>query len=35
MVEKKAGNIYGSATNKLLICFVDDLNMPFVDKYGT
>jgi dynein heavy chain len=35
MVEKKAGNTYGSATNKVLVCFIDDLNMPFVDKYYT
>lgn len=35
MVEKKSGKTFGSATNKVLICFIDDLNMPFVDKYGT
>lgn len=35
MVEKKAGTTFGSATNKTIICFIDDLNMPYVDKYGT
>ena len=35
MVEKKSGKNYGSATNKTLIYFIDDMNMPYVDKYGT
>ena len=35
MVEKKSGKNFGSATGKVLICFIDDLNMPYVDKYGT
>lgn len=35
MVEKKSGKTFGSATNKTLICYIDDLNMPYVDKYGT
>jgi len=35
MVEKKNGRNYGSATNKVLICFIDDFNMPYVDKYYT
>lgn len=35
MVSKKSGKTYGSALNKVLICFIDDLNMPRVDKYGT
>lgn len=35
MVEKKSGRTFGSATNKVLICFLDDLNMPYVDKYYT
>ena len=34
-VEKKSGKTYGLPANKLLIYFIDDLNMPFVDKYGT
>ena len=34
-VEKKSGRTYGLPANKLLIYFIDDLNMPFVDKYGT
>lgn len=35
MVEKKSGKTFGSATGKALICFIDDMNMPYVDKYGT
>jgi dynein heavy chain len=35
MVVKKSGKTFGSAGNKTLICFVDDMNMPYVDKYGT
>ena len=35
MIEKKGGKTYGSATNKVLVFFIDDMNMPYVDKYGT
>lgn len=35
MLEKKSGKTFGSATNKVLIAFIDDLNMPYVDFYGT
>lgn len=35
MLDKKSGRTYGSAMNKTLIAFIDDLNMPYVDKYGT
>lgn len=35
MLDKKSGKTYGSASNKVLIAFIDDLNMPYVDKYGT
>lgn len=35
MVEKKTGKTFGSSQNKILICYIDDLNMPYVDKYGT
>jgi dynein heavy chain len=35
MLEKKSGKTFGSATNKVLIAFIDDLNMPYVDVYGT
>ncbi|KAJ3220317.1 hypothetical protein HK099_004389 [Clydaea vesicula] len=34
-LEKKAGKNYGPPGNKKLIYFLDDLNMPEVDKYGT
>ena len=30
MLDKKSGKTYGSAMNKTLIAFIDDLNMPFV-----
>ena len=35
VLDKKSGKAYGSAMNKTLIAFIDDLNMPYVDKYGT
>ncbi|XP_058038720.1 dynein axonemal heavy chain 11-like [Ahaetulla prasina] len=34
-LEKKAGRNYGPVGNKKLIYFIDDLNMPEVDVYGT
>ncbi|XP_049809049.1 dynein beta chain, ciliary [Schistocerca nitens] len=34
-LEKKAGRNYGPPGNKTLIYFVDDMNMPEVDAYGT
>ncbi|XP_039198067.1 dynein heavy chain 11, axonemal isoform X1 [Crotalus tigris] len=34
-LEKKAGHNYGPVGNKKLIYFIDDLNMPEVDVYGT
>jgi hypothetical protein len=34
-LEKKAGVNYGPPGNKNLIYFVDDLNMPMLDKYET
>ena len=34
-LEKKAGKNYGPPGTKRLIYFVDDLNMPAVDLYGT
>eukprot|EP01047_Picozoa_sp_COSAG01_P077298 COSAG01_NODE_13872_length_1525_cov_0.963534_1_plen_94_part_10 len=34
-LEKKAGIVYGPPGNKTLIYFIDDLNMPVVDTYGT
>ena len=34
-LEKKAGKVYGPPGNKRLIYFIDDMNMPEVDKYFT
>nr|XP_056713421.1 dynein axonemal heavy chain 11 [Euleptes europaea] len=34
-LEKKAGRNYGPVGNKKLIYFIDDMNMPEVDVYGT
>ncbi|NXG18699.1 DYH17 protein, partial [Grallaria varia] len=34
-LEKKSGRIYGPHGTKRLVYFIDDMNMPEVDKYGT
>ncbi|XP_018352750.1 PREDICTED: dynein heavy chain 9, axonemal-like [Trachymyrmex septentrionalis] len=34
-LEKKAGRNYGPPGKKLLVYFIDDMNMPEVDTYGT
>lgn len=34
-LEKKAGRKFAPPTAKRLIYFIDDLNMPKVDVYGT
>ena len=34
-LEKKAGRNYGPPGTKKLIYFIDDMNMPEVDTYGT
>lgn len=34
-LEKKAGRNFGPPGNKTLVYFLDDMNMPEVDAYGT
>jgi dynein heavy chain len=34
-LEKKSGVRYGPPGSRRLVYFVDDMNMPFVDKYDT
>lgn len=34
-LEKKAGRNYGPPGSRRLIYFIDDMNMPKVDAYGT
>ncbi|CAH1986860.1 unnamed protein product [Acanthoscelides obtectus] len=34
-LEKKAGRNYGPPGNKTMVYFIDDMNMPEVDGYGT
>lgn len=34
-LEKKAGRNYGPPGNKTMVYFIDDMNMPEVDNYGT
>ena len=35
LLEKKAGITFGPPGNKHIVYYIDDLNMPFVDKYNT
>jgi dynein heavy chain len=35
VLEKKTGKVFGPPGSKKMIYFIDDLNMPVVDKYGT
>lgn len=35
-IDKRAGRVFGpKQPGKKLLIFIDDLHMPFVDKYGT
>ncbi|CAM9099296.1 unnamed protein product [Ectocarpus fasciculatus] len=34
-LDKRSGKTYGPPSSKRLIYFVDDLNMPFIEEYGT
>ncbi|KAB0803715.1 hypothetical protein PPYR_00685 [Photinus pyralis] len=35
VVEKRTKDIFGPPIGKKLLCFIDDMNMPQVDDYGT
>uniref|UniRef100_A0A665V5K8 Dynein, axonemal, heavy chain 11 n=1 Tax=Echeneis naucrates TaxID=173247 RepID=A0A665V5K8_ECHNA len=34
-LEKRAGRTYSPPGNRRLICFIDDMNMPAIDSFGT
>lgn len=34
-LEKRSGKVFGPSGNKHMITFIDDLNSPFVETYGT
>jgi dynein heavy chain len=34
-IDKRSGKTYGPAGNSKLVYFIDDLNLPFVETYGT
>lgn len=34
-LSQRSGKTYGPPSSKRLIYFVDDLNMPFIEEYGT
>ncbi|KAL3657725.1 hypothetical protein V7S43_017298 [Phytophthora oleae] len=34
-LDKRSGRVYGPLYNRKLIYFLDDLNMPFVEEFGT
>ena len=34
-LDKRSGRVFGPAGNKSMVLFVDDLNLPFQEQYGT
>ncbi|MFN7137662.1 MAG: hypothetical protein ACK4MU_09155, partial [Thermomonas sp.] len=35
VIDKRSGAVFGPPANKRLVYFVDDLNLPYKEKYGT
>lgn len=34
-IDKRSGRRFGPPATKRLICFLDDMNLPYVETYGT
>jgi dynein heavy chain len=34
-IDKRAGRMFGPPATKRLVYFIDDLNLPYLETYGT